>query len=233
MNYPNDIDLFSLLPQDYINKIDKNIILKTQNDLNNEIKRSKNDLNLIYPRKEDLFNVFWKCPFENIRVVIIGQDPYHKNINQANGIAFSVSNEIEILPPSLKNIFKELKNCYPNIDRIKGNLEDWVEQGVFLINTALTVNNGMPASHIHLWEKFTDHIIDIIQNKGNIIFCIWGKFAESKVCLIKNTSNIILRSSHPSPFSALKTDNPFIGSNIFLKIDDYLEKLGYSKIKWN
>lgn len=231
MNYPKDVNLFSLLPKDYIKYIDKEILLQTESALNNEIKRSKSDLTLIYPKKEDLFNVFWKCPIDNIRVVIIGQDPYHNNIDQANGIAFSVFNDN--LPPSLKNIFKELKKSYPNIYRKNGNLEDWVEQGVFLLNTALTVNKGMPASHMHVWEKFTDHIIDIIQNRGNVIFCIWGKFAESKIHLIKNTSNIILKSSHPSPFSALKTDIPFIGSDVFLKIDYYLEKLGYSKIKWN
>jgi uracil-DNA glycosylase len=232
MNYPNKVNLCELLPQDYLELIDKEILLKTQTDLNEEIKRSKNELTLIYPNINNLFNVFWKCPIENIRVVIIGQDPYHNNINQANGIAFSVLNEIETLPPSLKNIFKELKNCYPNIDRKCGDLEDWVEQGVFLLNTALTVRKGEPESHINIWEKFTDYIIDIIQNKGNVIFCIWGKFAESKIHLIKNTSNIILKSSHPSPFSALKTDVPFIGSEVFLKIDYYLEKLGYSKINW-
>jgi len=231
MNYSNDINLIGLLPDSYVKYIDKEILLKTEKALNYEIKKSKQDLTLIYPKKDDIFNVFWKCPIDNIRVVIIGQDPYHNNINQANGIAFSVSDTY--FPPSLKNIFKELKNCYPDIDRKNGNLEDWVEQGVFLLNTALTVNKSMPASHMYIWEKFTDHIIDIIQNKGNIIFCIWGKFAESKVHLIKNTSNIILRSSHPSPFSALKTDIPFIGSQVFLKIDYYLEKLGYSKIKWN
>lgn len=231
MNYPNYVNLYNLLPEDYIKYIDKEILLETEKALNNEIKRSKTDLMLIYPKKDDLFNVFWKCPIDNIRVVIIGQDPYHNNIDQANGIAFSVQNDN--LPPSLKNIFKELKNCYKDIDRKNGNLENWVEQGVFLLNTALTVNKGMPGSHIHIWEKFTNHIIDIIQNRGNIIFCIWGKFAESKVCLIKNSSNIILRSSHPSPFSALKTDIPFIGSDVFLEIDYNLEKLGYSKIKWN
>lgn len=230
MNYPKDINLISLLPHDYTKYIDKEILLKTEKALNDEIKRSKNELSLIYPKKDDIFNVFWKCSIDNIRVVIIGQDPYYSNINQANGIAFSVSDTY--LPPSLKNIFKELKNCYPDIDRKNGDLEDWVKQGVFLLNTSLTVNKGMPASHIDIWEKFTDHIIDIIQNRGDIIFCIWGKFAESKLDLIKNTSNIILKTSHPSPLSALKTDNPFIGSRVFLKIDNNLEKLGYPKIKW-
>lgn len=230
MNYKNNIDLIELLPASYIKTINKEILVETEHALNIEIKRSKDELTLIYPRKQDLFNVFWKCPLENIRVVIIGQDPYHNNINQANGIAFSVQDDI--LPPSLKNIFKELKSCDPSINRLNGDLEDWVKQGVFLLNTSLTVNKGNPGSHIHVWEKFTDHIIDIIQKHGNIIFCLWGKFAESKVHLIKNTSNIILKSSHPSPFSAFKTDNPFIGSKIFLKINDNLEKLGYSKIKW-
>jgi uracil-DNA glycosylase len=230
MNYPNIVKLCELLPDNYIKNIDKEILLETEAKFNNEIVQSKSDFTLIYPKKDELFNIFWKCPIENIRVVIIGQDPYHNNINQANGIAFSVSDGN--LPPSLKNIFKELKKCYPDIDRKNGDLEDWVEQGVFLLNTSLTVNKGMPASHIHVWEKFTDHIIDTIQNRGNIIFCIWGKFAESKINLIKNTSNIILKSSHPSPFSALKTDIPFIGSEVFLKIDYYLEKLGYSKINW-
>lgn len=233
MNYPNIVNLFKLLPQDYIKTIDKEILLETENNLNNEIKKSKNELELIYPNINNLFNVFWKCPIENIRVVIIGQDPYYSNITQANGMAFSVPNENVTLPPSLRNIFKELKNCYSDINRKCGDLEDWVEQGVFLLNTALTVKKGVPESHINIWEKFTDHIIDIIQKRGNIIFCIWGKFAESKIHLIKNTSNIILKSSHPSPLSALKTANPFIGSKIFLKIDYNLEYLGFSKITWN
>jgi len=232
MNYQSKVNLYELLPEDWIKTIDKEILLETEAALNIEIKRSKDELTLIYPSKNYLFNIFWKCSLENIRVVIIGQDPYHNNINQANGMAFSVDDNKEILPPSLKNIFKELKNCYPNIDRRCGDLEDWVEQGVFLLNTSLTVNKGVPGSHIHVWEKFTDHIIDIIQKRGNVIFCMWGKFAESKDDLIKNTSNVILRSSHPSPFSALKTNEPFIGSKMFLKINDNLEKLGYSKIKW-
>ena len=210
MNYQNKINLYELLPEDWIKTIDKEILLETEGALNIEIEKSKDELTLIYPNKNNLFNVFWKCPLENIRVVIIGQDPYHNNINQANGMAFSVHDNKEILPPSLKNIFKELKNCYPNIDRKCGDLEDWVEQGVFLLNTSLTVNKGVPGSHIHVWEKFTDHIIDIIQKRGDIIFCMWGKFAESKINIIKNNSNIILQSSHPSPFSALQTDNPFI-----------------------
>ena len=230
MNYPNKVNLLELLPQDYLELIDKEILLESEKALNSEIKRSKNELELIYPNINNLFNVFYKCPIENIRVVIIGQDPYHNNINQANGVAFSVQDVT--LPPSLKNIFKELNSCYPDTNRKCGDLEDWVEQGIFLLNTALTVNKGVPESHINIWEKFTDHIIDIIQQRGNIIFCIWGKFAESKIHLIKNTSTIILKSSHPSPLSALKTDNPFIGSKIFLKIDNNLKNLGYTKIKW-
>lgn len=232
MNYPTKVNLYELLPEDWIKTIDKEILLETEAALNIEIEKSKDELTLIYPSKNYLFEIFWKCPLENIRVVIIGQDPYHNNINQANGMAFSVNDNKEILPPSLKNIFKELKNCYPNIDRKCGDLEDWVEQGVFLLNTSLTVNKGVPGSHIHVWEKFTDHIIDIIQKRGNVIFCMWGKFAESKDDYIKNISNVILRSSHPSPFSALKTNEPFIGSKMFLKINDNLEKLGYSKIRW-
>jgi uracil-DNA glycosylase len=232
MNYPNKVNLNELLPDDWIKLIDKEILLETETALNIEIRKSKDELTLIYPNKNNLFNIFWKCPLENIRVVIIGQDPYHSNINQANGMAFSVENDKEIFPPSLKNIFKELKNCYPNINRKCGDLEDWVEQGVFLLNTSLSVNKGLPGSHMYIWEKFTDHIIDIIQKRGNVIFCLWGKFAESKIDFIKNPVNIILKSSHPSPFSALKSDDPFIGSKMFLKIDDNLKKLGYSKIKW-
>lgn len=231
MNYPNKIDLYELLPKDYLELIDKDILLTTQKMLNDEIKKSKSELTLIYPKVNELFSIFWKCRLEDIRVVIIGQDPYHNNINQANGIAFSVSDDI-ILPPSLKNIFKELKNCYSDIERKSGDLEDWVKQGIFLLNASLTVNKGVPGSHLYIWEKFTDHIIDIIQKRGDIIFCMWGKFAESKINIIKNNSNIILQSSHPSPFSALQTDNPFIGSRVFLKIDNCLEKLGFSKIKW-
>jgi uracil-DNA glycosylase len=161
------------------------------------------------------------CYPEDIKVVILGMDPYHSNKYQANGIAFSVHDNVDI-PPSLHNIFKELHNTHPSCSQKNGNLSHWVKHGVFLLNSALTVLQNSPGSHMSIWTKFTDHIIDIIQKHNDIVFCLWGRFAQTKEHLINPQTNIILKCSHPSPLSANRTDQPFIGSGMFLLINKHL-----------
>ena len=184
----------------------------------------------IYPEGKNIFNAFELCPFNNVKVVILGQDPYHGK-NQANGLSFSVNKNIN-LPPSLKNIFKELKYNYPDIKFKDGDLSDWAKQGVLLLNSVLTVRYKSPGSHSKLgWEKFTDSVINLIsQKKDNIVFILWGAFAKSKKEIIeRKDSHLILMSPHPSPFSAYKG---FFDQNHFRKANDYLEENGIEIINW-
>ena len=184
----------------------------------------------IYPEGKNIFNAFELCPFNNVKVVILGQDPYHGK-NQANGLSFSVNKNINI-PPSLKNIFKELKHNYPDIKFKDGDLSDWAKQGVLLLNSILTVRDKSPGSHSKLgWEKFTDSVINLIsQKKDNIVFILWGAFAKSKREIIeRQDSHLILMSPHPSPFSAYKG---FFYQNHFKKANDYLEENGIEIINW-
>lgn len=220
-----EINFKDLIPDEYYNLLDQKIIKETEIKFNNEL--IKTNLN-IFPKSDNIFRIFKECKLNQIRVVILGQDVYHSNENQANGIAFSVNDGIP-LPPSLKNIYKELLNCYPNT-KVNGNLTNWVKQGVFLLNCSLTVVQARPGSHMSIWSHFTDHIIKLISEKREkIIFCLWGKFGESKEFLInKNRGHIILKCSHPSPLSAYKTNTPFIGSKIFKQINEHLDE----KILW-
>lgn len=184
----------------------------------------------IYPEGKNIFNAFELCPFNNVKVVILGQDPYHGK-NQANGLSFSVNKNINI-PPSLKNIFIELKHNYPDIKFKDGDLSDWAKQGVLLLNSILTVRDKSPGSHSKLgWEKFTDSVINLIsQKKDNIVFILWGAFAKSKREIIeRQDSHLILMSPHPSPFSAYKG---FFDQNHFKKANDYLEENGIEIINW-
>ena len=158
--------------------------------------------NIIYPPGKKIFSSFDYCPFDKVKVVIIGQDPYH-GINQANGLCFSVNKEIKI-PPSLLNIFKEIKNDIGIDIPDHGNLKRWAIQGVLLLNSVLTVRKNLPGSHSNRgWETFTDKVISIIsKNKNNIVFLLWGSYAMSKQKNIDQNKHLILTSSHPSPFSA-------------------------------
>tara|TARA_B100000214_G_scaffold159946_1_gene114781 strand:+ start:481 stop:1143 length:663 start_codon:yes stop_codon:yes gene_type:complete len=185
--------------------------------------------NEVYPKGSNIFNAFNLCPFDKLKVVIIGQDPYH-GFGQANGLCFSVNSNIKI-PPSLKNIYKELKNNYSDFAFKDGDLSSWANQGVLLLNSILTVRKGQPGSHKHIgWEIFTDSIIKIIsKRKKNIVFILWGAFAKSKSKLIDKNKHLILESSHPSPFSAY---NGFFHQNHFIKTNDYLIINGYKKIDW-
>lgn len=183
-----------------------------------------------YPKSKYIFSAFNYCPFDILKVVIIGQDPYFK-IDQANGLCFSVDGN-SIIPPSLKNILKEVKYNIGKDSLCKnGNLINWSKQGILLLNSILTVRSGLPQSHSNKgWELFTNEVVNIISNnKKNIVFLLWGKYAQKKFNLINVDKHYILKSSHPSPFSA---KNGFLGCNHFLKTNSFLLKKGISPIIW-
>ena len=181
-----------------------------------------------FPPKNQIFRALELTPFEEVKVVIIGQDPYH-NHHQANGLCFSVSNQVSA-PPSLKNIFKELESDL-GIVRESNELEDWAKQGVLMLNASLTVRAHEPNSHKDLgWEVFTDYIIrQISERKENIVFILWGAFAQKKIHLIDIKKHYILQSAHPSPFSVHRG---FFGSHPFSKINQYLSDKGKDMIEW-
>ena len=181
-----------------------------------------------FPPKNQIFRAIELTPFEEVKVVIIGQDPYH-NDNQANGLCFSVSDKVTA-PPSLKNIFKELEDDL-GIKKTSNELEMWAKQGVLLLNATLTVRAHKANSHKDLvWEKFTDFIIkEISDKKENVVFVLWGAFAQKKAGLIDASRHFIIQSAHPSPFSVHKG---FFGSRPFSKINQFLEEKGKEPITW-
>ena len=181
-----------------------------------------------FPPKNQIFRAIELTPFEEVKVVIIGQDPYH-NDNQANGLCFSVSDKVTA-PPSLKNIFKELEDDL-GIKKTSNELEIWAKQGVLLLNATLTVRAHEANSHKDLgWEKFTDFIIkEISDKKENVVFVLWGAFAQKKAGLIDTSKHFIIQSAHPSPFSVHKG---FFGSRPFSKINQFLEEKGKEPINW-
>lgn len=184
----------------------------------------------VFPDKKDIFKAFNLTPFSKVKVVILGQDPYH-NDGQAEGLSFSVPYGV-ILPPSLKNIYKEIESDLAvKKDFTVGNLDNWAEQGVFLLNSILTVVAHTPASHKDKgWEDFTDYIIKkLSDDKDNLVFILWGNYAKSKKILINNKKHLILESVHPSPFSAR---NGFFGSKPFSKSNEYLKKHKKGIINW-
>lgn len=194
------------------------------------IKTEKSQGKIIYPPGSLIFNAFNTTPFEKVKVVILGQDPYHGQ-GQAHGLCFSVQNGVPP-PPSLLNIFKELQDdigiSIPN----HGNLTKWAEQGVFLLNASLTVRAGEPMSHSKIgWATFTDAVIKTISiKKKNIVFLLWGKFAQEKRVLIDESKHRILRSVHPSPLSAY---GGFFGCKHFSKTNEYLVSKGIDPIDWS
>ena len=184
---------------------------------------------IIYPTGSAIFNAFDKTPFDKVKVVILGQDPYH-GFKQAHGLSFSVQPGVK-LPPSLQNIFKEIKTDIGIDNNSTGDLTPWAEQGVLLLNAALTVRDGEPMSHAKIgWAQFTDAIIKIISNKKeNVVFLLWGKFAQDKQILIDTDSHYVLKSAHPSPLSA---HNGFFGCKHFSKTNEILVKHGENPINW-
>lgn len=183
-----------------------------------------------YPREQDIFAAFNACSFDDIRVVIIGQDPYHGK-GQANGLCFSVQEGVKH-PPSLANIYKELQTDVGTSYPVSGNLLHWAEQGVLLLNATLTVCEGVAGSHQKKgWEQFTDAVISMIsKNKSNVIFLLWGGFAQRKGKKIDISKHHVLTSGHPSPLSANR--GYWFGNKHFSKTDTILEAQGKSRIKW-
>jgi uracil-DNA glycosylase len=184
----------------------------------------------IYPPGALIFNAFNQTPFSKLKVVILGQDPYH-GPGQAHGLSFSVQNGIKP-PPSLVNIFKEIQSDIGVAMPVGyGNLTRWAEQGILLLNAALTVRANEPFSHAKFgWAEFTDAVIQKISDeKKDIIFLLWGKFAQEKQVLIDETKHHVLKAAHPSPFSA---DKGFFGCKHFSKTNDILAKLGQTPIDW-
>ena len=211
----------SLLTEEVNKEYFKEII----NYVNNEYKQKT-----IYPKKTEVFNAFKYTDYNNVKVVILGQDPYH-GPNQAEGLSFSVSNEV-LKPPSLKNIFKELESDLGIPFPEYNSLKPWAKEGVLLLNAVLTVEEHKPASHANKgWETFTDEIIKILNKKEEpVVFILWGNYAREKKTYITNPIHYIIESPHPSPFSAR---NGFFGSKPFSKANEFLKSKGLKEINWN
>ncbi|MGP8214871.1 MAG: uracil-DNA glycosylase [Bacteroidia bacterium] len=184
----------------------------------------------IYPPGKLIFSAFNHTHFDNVKVVILGQDPYH-GPGQANGLCFSVSDGIA-MPPSLQNIFKEIQSDLGYPMPVSGNLERWADQGVLLLNAMLTVRANEPGSHQGKgWETFTDSVIQHISKlKEGVIFLLWGKYAQAKEKLIDSSKHYILKAAHPSPFSAY---NGFMGCKHFSKANELLRQQGKKEIDWH
>lgn len=183
-----------------------------------------------YPPGKQLFNAFDKCSFDNTRVVIIGQDPYHNPL-QANGLCFSVNDGVAF-PPSLSNIFKEIKDDLGLPIPTSGNLERWAEQGVLLLNATLTVRANQAGSHQKKgWEEFTDAVIRLINDKKeNVVFLLWGNYAQNKGKIIDTTRHFVLKAKHPSPLSA--NSGGWFGTKHFSQTNNYLRAKNMQEIEW-
>ncbi len=193
-----------------------------------EIVRSEYNKKIVFPPAKEVFAAFRMTPYKDTRVVILGQDPYH-GLGEANGLCFSVHHGVK-MPPSLKNIFKELKDDL-GIDRTDSDLSDWAKSGVLLLNSVLTVEKDKPASHRFVgWEEFTDNVIKKLNEKETpVVFILWGNFAKGKAKYITNPKHLVITSAHPSPFSV---NYGFFGSRPFSKTNAFLKKNGLKEIEW-
>jgi len=193
------------------------------------LKDENRDSSVVYPATNDIFNAFKYTSFENIKVVILGQDPYHGK-NQAHGLAFSVQDEVAI-PPSLRNIYQELKDDLNIIPPNNGNLTRWAKSGVFLLNAVLTVRAHEAHSHQKRgWEEFTDEVIKkISRDRDSVVFILWGKPAQKKASLIDEKKHLIIASAHPSPLSSYRG---FFGSRPFSRANEYLKEKGIVPVNW-
>lgn len=196
----------------------------------NFVKQERQSGKTIYPPQSDIFNALKYTPFDQVKVVIIGQDPYH-GPNQAHGLCFSVRPGVAI-PPSLQNILKELHDDLGIPMPSHGCLEKWAKQGVLLLNAVLTVEAGKPQSHANMgWEKFTDKVIQVLnEQRDGLIFILWGSPAQRKGAIIDPTRHYILKAPHPSPLSAHRG---FLGCRHFSKTNELLKKMGKTPIDWN
>ncbi len=220
LEFPQDTDWYDLLQEDlasdYFRGIKDRYTQATQED------------KTILPLSEDIFKAYKLSSFKDTKVVILGQDPYHRP-GQATGLAFGVGDQVTI-PPSLRNIYKELESDLGIEPPAQGQLERWAEQGVLLLNTSLTVESGQPLSHKKWgWENFTDATISILSSqKQHIVYMLWGRHAQSKRGLIDSTQNLILEAAHPSPLAR----NKYSGSAHFSQCNTYLKQTGSEPIRW-
>ena len=198
-------------------------------DLINKV-RDEYKKKTVFPRKDQVFNAFRYTPYSEVKVVILGQDPYH-GVGEAEGLSFSVPMDIR-KPPSLVNIFKELHDDLGIDEPTHGSLHSWARQGVLLLNATLTVVKDMAGSHQGMgWETFTDNVIKILNDKSTpVVFILWGRYARSKKKLITNPIHLVIESAHPSPLSAY---NGFFGSRPFSKTNDFLVKNNIKPIDWH
>ena len=206
-------------------------VIEHSNGFKNFLKiiENKYENEIVFPEKKNLFNALKLTSYENTKVVIMGQDPYH-GVGEAHGLSFSVQDGVKV-PPSLQNIYKELYDDLGVPVSKSGNLTKWAQEGVLLLNSVLTVKKDTPASHRSLgWELLTDYIIKALNEKDTpVVFILWGRFAKEKKKYITNPKHLVLTSTHPSPFSAY---NGFFGSKPFSKTNDFLIKNNLKPIDW-
>lgn len=194
------------------------------------LREEKDQKKIIYPRSEKVFNALNLTPFDQVKVLVLGQDPYHGK-GQAHGLCFSVPEGVSP-PPSLVNIYKELNSDLEMPRPSHGCLISWAKQGVLLLNSVLTVENGQAASHQGKgWEQFTDRIIHVLnEQKTHLVFLLWGSYAQKKGAFIDKSKHLVLRAPHPSPFSA---HQGFLGCRHFSKTNEYLKQNGIAPIDWH
>ena len=218
------------LPKGWLNLLESEFSKKYMSDIKTFLYSEYSNNKIIYPSKSLIFNAFNLCDFEEVKVIILGQDPYH-GPDQAHGLSFSVRKNIPF-PPSLKNIIKELENDIGvKFQQNDGNLSKWAKQGVFLLNTTFTVEKSKPLSHSKIgWELFTDKVIELLsEKKQNLVFILWGKHAQAKNQLIDNSKHLVISSTHPSPLSAHRG---FFGSKPFSQTNKFLISKNIDEINW-
>ena len=215
-------------PEAWLEPLGKGFCIDFLDDIESKFLKLKAENMTIFPPTSMIFRALELVDFYEAKVLILGQDPYH-DLGQANGLSFSVNKEI-MIPPSLRNIFLELKDDLNIPISQHGDLTFWAQQKILLLNSVLTVEHGKPNSHKELgWDKLTDQIISQLSKRGNMIFVLWGKIAQSKLQLINKKTNKVLSASHPSPLSAYRG---FFGCRHFSKINKTLIESGSSKINW-
>ena len=219
-----DVKIEESWKRELASEFDKDYFIKLTDFVRGEYLSGKQ----IYPAARNIFNAFNLCPIDKVKVVIIGQDPYHEP-GQAMGLCFSVPTGIT-LPPSLVNIYKEIQDDLGRTSSTHGDLTHWAEQGVLLLNSTLTVQAHLAASHSGRgWEQFTDAVIAALVHHKNIVYMLWGSYAQKKAALVDPTQNLILKSVHPSPLSAYRG---FFGCKHFSKANEYLQSVGKTPIDW-
>ena len=215
-------------PEAWLEPLGKGFCIDFLDDIESKFLKLKAENMTIFPPTSMIFRALELVDFYEAKVLILGQDPYH-DLGQANGLSFSVNKEI-MIPPSLRNIFLELKDDLNIPISQHGDLTFWAQQKILLLNSVLTVEHGKPNSHKELgWDKLTDQIISQLSKRGNMIFVLWGKIAQSKLQLINKKTNKVLSAPHPSPLSAYRG---FFGCRHFSKINKILIESGSSKINW-